>query len=120
MILESRGKMLSIKNLTLEMEEILLYNVDFKLKSGTIYGLSAYNGAGKTTLLRTLAGLRNEAEGIISLSIDGNLVATGHEKRRIFYFETSNWFDLCLTGRDYLNFIHAMWNKTIKKMTLMR
>lgn len=97
------------------MEEILLYSVDFNLESSTIYGLSAYNGAGKTTLLRTLAGLRNEPEGRASLMVEGKMVAMGHEKKSIFYFETSDWFDTCLSGRDYLNFISAMWNKDIKK-----
>lgn len=114
-MIESRCEMLKIENLTVQMEAILLNNVNFKLESGTIYGLSAYNGAGKTTLLRTLAGLRDEIEGTVSFMCVGNTMTVGREKRRIFYFETSDWFDTCLSGRDYLNFISAMWNQEIKK-----
>lgn len=103
--------MLKIIDLTIETEEVLLYSVDLQLELGTIYGLSGYNGSGKTTLLRTLAGIRYEKQGRAELEVAGKILMLGDEKRQLFYFETSDWFEGHLSGKDYLNLISGCWNQ---------
>ena len=103
--------MLKITGLTLKTEETLLCSTDCVLKDGKIYGLSAINGAGKTTFLRTVAGIRYEKEGKSEILIEGNVLNVGNEKKHVFYFETSEWFDTNLSGKDYLAFISSMWHK---------
>ena len=47
------------------MDKEVLKDINYKLRSGTIYGLYGRNGSGKTMLLRALAGLIYATEGEI-------------------------------------------------------
>lgn len=101
--------LLKIQQLTLVTRETLLYGANMDLKKGTVYGLSARNGSGKTTLLRTISGLRSESEGSISLQEENRAFTLPDIKKLLFYYETVEWFDLHLSGWDYLKFIHSTW-----------
>ena len=91
--------------------EVLLYGASVNFEKGTVYGLSARNGSGKTTLLRTISGLRSESIGTISIQEENQALSLSESKRRLFYYETVDWFDLNLSGWDYLQFIQSTWKK---------
>lgn len=101
--------MIKIQSLDLTTRETLLYGANMDLEKGLVYGLSARNGTGKTTLLRTISGLRSESSGSISIQENGKELEFPNSKRYIFYYETAEWFDLNLSGWDYLNFIESTW-----------
>lgn len=109
--------MLMIRGLDLTTKEILLYGANMKLEKRFVYGLSARNGSGKTTLLRTISGLRKESIGSIMIIENDKPLDLINSKKEIFYYETSEWFDLNLTGLDYLEFIESSW-KTESHMSL--
>ena len=92
--------MLTITDLTVATDFPLLEHANLNLEKGKIIGLSAPNGTGKSTLLRTIAGLRNEKNGSAQMSEDGRPLPFYEAKRKLFYFETSAWFDPDLTGRN--------------------
>ncbi|ALA52467.1 ABC transporter ATP-binding protein [Alkalihalobacillus clausii] len=103
-------KMIKIEDLDLVTREKLLYNGNAELKRGFIYGLSARNGSGKTTLLRTIAGIRSETKGSIYYISNHEIYSLPELKRKLFYYESSEWFDPNLTGFDYLTFIQREWS----------
>ena len=111
--------MLMIRGLDLTTKEILLYGANMKLEKGFVYGLSARNGSGKTTLLRTISGLRKESTSSIMIIENDKPLDLINSKKEIFYYETSEWFDLNLSGLDYLEFIESSW-KTESHMSLSR
>lgn len=101
--------MLMIRSLDLTTKEKLLYGANMQLEKGFVYGLSARNGSGKTTLLRTISGLRKESIGSIMIIENNKPLDLINSKKEIFYYETSEWFDLNLSGLDYLEFIESSW-----------
>ena len=101
--------MLSIKCLTIKHQQIPLFKADFQLSPSSIVALSGPNGSGKSTLLRTMVGLRDLSHARKSLDLDGHSVETKTYKQKVFYFESVNWFDQPLTGRDYLKLYNRLW-----------
>ncbi len=62
--------MIEVKGLSLNIDEqLLLSDLNIRIKKGEFWAILGKNGAGKTTLLLTLAGLQNYSEG--SIKIDG-------------------------------------------------
>ncbi|MDQ0231407.1 ATP-binding cassette domain-containing protein [Metabacillus malikii] len=101
--------MLKLQNLDLKTREILLYGSNMCLERGAVYGLSARNGSGKTTLLRTISGLRREDKAMIFIEEQNKIFSLIEMKNAILYYETAEWFDVNLSGLDYLNFIKSTW-----------
>ncbi|CAG9610908.1 ABC transporter ATP-binding protein YtrB [Bacillus rhizoplanae] len=59
--------MLKVTNVKKTIDnQIILEDISFTLKKGSIVGLLGRNGAGKTTLLRTLVGILNPDEGTVT------------------------------------------------------
>lgn len=57
---------IEVKNISKRFKKnIVLKNVNMKLSSGKIYGLSGRNGAGKSVFLKILCGLYKATEGEI-------------------------------------------------------
>lgn len=108
--------MLLINELSLTTNTLLVENINLQLDKGKIYGLSAPNGSGKSTLMRTIAGLRNEKLGQAVLFDDGQLVPHKEIKKKIFYFESSTWFNPNLSGMDYLQLICDQWQSDSKRI----
>lgn len=79
--------MIEVKNLNLvfgegEKRNQVLYDVNFHVQPGEIYGLVGESGSGKTTVLKCLAGLFNHWQG--ELAINGQTLdhATSRERCR--------------------------------------
>lgn len=68
--------MIEVKNLSLvfgegEKRNQVLFDVNFHVKPGEIYGLVGESGSGKTTVLKCLAGLFNHWQGELAISGQG-------------------------------------------------
>lgn len=101
--------MLKIENLTLITREKLLEDVNADFELGSAYGLVAPNGSGKTTLLRVLAGLTKAEAGKVYLEEDGKVLDLVLSRKKIFYYESSDWLDKHLSAWDYLQFVNDKW-----------
>jgi len=80
-------------------------NVNLTIESGDIYGFIGHNGAGKTTLLKSIAGIIDFDEGVIT--VDGMSIKTNpmDVKKRIAYIPDNPDVYESLTGNQYLEFI---------------
>lgn len=71
--------------------EKILYNMDIKIKEGSILGLVGTNGAGKSTLVRMITGILKPDSG--NVKIDGNEVYENIEaKSKFFYIADEQFF----------------------------
>ena len=89
--------MITLSNVTIKTRQTIIKNIDFTFNNGKIYGIVAINGSGKTTLFRAISQLIPVNSGNI----------TTHPS--FFYYENIEWFDLNLSGVDYLNYIKNIW-----------
>ncbi|MGL5633706.1 MAG: ABC transporter ATP-binding protein [Sarcina sp.] len=111
--------MLEVKNIskTYGMTKVVLDNINFNLKAGSICGLIGHNGAGKTTLLKIIMQILTQSNGHIY--IDGELFDKNNLniKRKIIYLPDKPLMLLELTGREYLEFIISMYkvNETFSR-----
>lgn len=108
--------MLSIQNVTIKTRQPILANFNFKFQPHKVYGLIAPNGSGKTTFFRSVMQLIPSVYG--KYQIDG--LPIGKQLQKIFYFESSNWFDDNLSGLDYLLFIKQIWGSSIDIKNLIQ
>ena len=89
--------MITLSNVTIKTRQTIIKNIDFTFNNGKIYGIVAINGSGKTTLFRAISQL-------IPVN-SGNITTLSS----LFYYENIEWFDLNLSGIDYLNYIKNIW-----------
>ena len=108
--------MLSIKNATIKTRQPILANFNFEFQSHKIYGLIAPNGSGKTTFFRSVMQLIPLVKG--EYIIDD--LPASKQQQKIFYFETSSWFDDNLSGWDYLLFIKQTWGSSLDVNNLIQ
>lgn len=89
--------MITLSNVTIKTRQTIIKNIGFTFNNGKIYGIVAINGSGKTTLFRAISQL-------IPVN-SGNITTLSS----LFYYENIEWFDLNLSGIDYLNYIKNIW-----------
>ena len=92
--------MITLSNVTIKTRQTIIKNIDFTFNKGNIYGIVAINGSGKTTLFRAVSQL-------IPVN-SGNITTLSS----LFHYENIEWFDLNLSGIDYLNYIKNIWKST--------
>ena len=92
--------MITLNQVRLKTREMILKDIDFTFEKGNIYGMVAINGSGKTTLFRAISQL-------ISVN-SGHIIAPSS----LLYYETIEWFDGNLSGKDYLLYIKNVWNSS--------
>lgn len=92
--------MITLNQVRLKTREMILKDIDFTFEKGNIYGMVAINGSGKTTLFRAISQL-------ISVN-SGHIIAPSS----LFYYETIEWFDGNLSGKDYLLYIKNVCNSS--------
>lgn len=109
-------KMLALKDVTIETRQPILNNFSFNFQLQKTYGLIAPNGSGKTTLFRSIMQLIPSTKGMYT--IDKKPIST--QLKRVFYFETSNWFDGNLSGWDYLLFVKSLWKSSVDVQKLVQ
>lgn len=105
--MSSNGKtpLLSVRNLCMVFDtKQVLFDVDFDVQRGEIFGFIGPNGAGKTTTIRILSTLLIPTRG--NVWIDGVHVVEQPEfaRRRIGYMPDYVGVYPGLTVREYLEF----------------
>lgn len=100
---------MEIKNLYVSYyNKNIINNFNYIFNNG-IYLIISPNGSGKTSIFRSIMELiPSKNNGII---IDNKPIKK--MKQKIFYYESSNWFDINLSGWDYLKFVKSQWNSNI-------
>ncbi|MDD3144855.1 MAG: ABC transporter ATP-binding protein [Candidatus Gracilibacteria bacterium] len=96
-------KILEVKkiNKTLSKKQVL-FDVNFSVKQGEIYGFLGPNGAGKTTTMKTILGLIEAESGEIKIFGEKGLTLEG--KKKIGFMPENTYLYKHLTGREFLNF----------------
>lgn len=107
-------KTLAIENVTIAYEKTdVVFDVDFDVKKGEMFGLVGLNGAGKTTLIKTMLGLHSVRSGAIS--IFGQPHADEKAKSSIVYLPERfdpPWF---LTGMEFVQFSLSLYKRKLDK-----
>lgn len=96
--------MITISNLSKKFSNnLVVNNINIKIKQGEIVGLLGPNGAGKTTSLRMIAGVLPPSKG--SVQIDGQDIAINNSlKKNIGFLPENNPLYDDLTVEEYLSF----------------
>lgn len=86
-------------------EHLVLYDVNFTVKQGEIFGVIGPNGAGKTTLFEIIAGLLPPNSGEVKIDNVNIQIDSIEIKKKIGYVPESFFIYKKLTGSEFLNFI---------------
>jgi len=92
------GKFPAVRNLSLE------------IAGGEIFGFVGPNGAGKTTTIRMITGLAYPSEGSVRIQDHDYLKDDLKIKQNMGYIPDRPYLYEKLTGREYLEFIHGVYN----------
>ncbi|MHA8263456.1 ATP-binding cassette domain-containing protein [Lactobacillaceae bacterium Melli_B3] len=90
-------------------KNVIVKNFNYTFKDSGLYLIVAPNGSGKTSIFRAMLGLiKSKNNGIL---VDNNLIK--YEKQKVFYYESSTWFDINMSGLDYLKFVKSQWRSEL-------
>lgn len=85
---------------------LALSDFSLRLESGKTYGLLGPNGSGKTTGLHIITGLLAPTEGVVHIA---GVPVVEKRSRQFYGFAPDDLpLPVALTGREYLDFHHAM------------
>ena len=85
-------------------KKVILDQVTFSIRKGTVFAVVGHNGAGKTTLFHLILGLKIQSSGRIELSGRSNLER--HARSDLGYVAERPYLNLNFKFRDFLLF-HA-------------
>src|SRR3990172_8416224 len=106
-----REAAISLKSVTKKYGEFqAVRNLTLNIAAGEIFGFVGPNGAGKTTTIRMITGLAYPSSGVVEikgLCYGQNALAI---KRLIGYIPDRPYLYEKLTGREYLEFIRAVFS----------
>ncbi|MFC0525351.1 ABC transporter ATP-binding protein [Pontibacillus salicampi] len=94
-------------------KELVLNDVSFQVKKGSIYGLLGSNGAGKTTLMRIVAGIVKQASGEVRVQQEA-IFENVEIKGRMQFLSDSLYFLPQYTTRQMANYYRSLfprWNE---------
>jgi len=104
-------KTLVIKNLKKRFSDVwAVKNLNLELNPGEIFVLLGPNGAGKTTTLKLIAGLLHPTDGEIYIKDIDVKKEPIKAKSLIGYIPDEPFIYNKLTGREFINFIAAIYN----------
>ncbi|WP_338207022.1 ABC transporter ATP-binding protein [Lactobacillus juensis] len=101
--------MLTVQNLSLKTRQPILHDFSYHFALGQFYQIAAENGSGKTSFLRAITDLIPASSGKVLL--DGKPYVKN--KRKLFFFESNEWFNANLTSLDYLKFVKRQWHSSV-------
>jgi ABC-2 type transport system ATP-binding protein len=84
--------------------------IDLRVRRGEVFGFLGPNGAGKTTTLRMLCGLLRPTAGEIRVAGADVLREPVKAKGRIGYLDEQPFLYPHLTGREFLDFVAALYS----------
>lgn len=83
-------------------------NLNLTIKKGSVFGFLGPNGAGKTTTIKMIVGLAKPTSGHITIA--GGSPDDIEVKKKIGFMPESPSFYLYLTGREFLEFVSAIFD----------
>jgi ABC-2 type transport system ATP-binding protein len=83
-------------------------DLNLSIKKGSVFGFLGPNGAGKTTTMKMIVGLIKPTSGRIT--IEGGSPESLAIKKRIGFMPESPAFYLYLTGREFMEFVAALFD----------
>lgn len=92
----------------------VLFDVEFSVKKGEIYGFLGPNGAGKTTTMKAILGLISPESGSISIFWTEGL--TQEDKKKVGFMPENTYLYKHLTGREFLHFNGSFYGYTGEKL----
>ena len=102
--------MIKGKNITKSFDEkLVLNNISFHVKKGSVYGLVGPNGAGKTTLIRTIMGLYSPDAGSIDV-LGENVYENTLVKSKIAYIPDEVFYYNSDTLHDLMKFYQSIYD----------
>ncbi|GLB47572.1 ABC transporter ATP-binding protein [Philodulcilactobacillus myokoensis] len=102
---------LEVKNLSISFPHLrVINNFTYQFNQNGLYLFVATNGSGKTSIFRSILGLIHSKNN--GITIDDKPMA--QMRRSVFYYESSNWFDINMSGMDYLKLIKTQWKSNVK------
>jgi ABC-2 type transport system ATP-binding protein len=83
-------------------------DLNLSIKKGSVFGFLGPNGAGKTTTMKMIVGLIKPTSGTVT--IKGGDPQSLEIKKKIGFMPESPAFYLYLTGREFMEFIAALFD----------
>lgn len=100
--------MLTVNNLSIKTRQPILHNFSYQFELGQFYQIAAENGLGKTSFLRALTDLIPVSAGAIMWDEQPYF----RIKKKVFFFESNDWFNSNLNSLDYLRFVKKQWDSS--------
>ncbi|WP_163528170.1 ABC transporter ATP-binding protein [Halobacillus ihumii] len=101
--------MIEVKNITKSFAKDLVVNdVSFHVKQGSIYGLLGSNGAGKTTLMRLISGILKQNSGAIHM-FGEDVFENLRVKSRLVFIPDSLYFFPQYNVKQLANYYKEMY-----------
>ena len=111
----NENKMIEVKNLNKSYgKHQVLFDVNFDIYEGELFGLIGKNGAGKSTTIECILGAKKFDSGEILVdhkNINKNALEI---KKIIGYVPSEPTCYLDMTGYDYLNFVGSLYQVSFK------
>lgn len=89
-----------------------IFNLDFTIKKGEVFGYLGPNGAGKTTTIRNILGFSNATEGQVTIQGKDARQHAAELQKIIGYLPGEIAFFDNMTGMEFLIFVGQMKNMT--------
>ncbi len=101
--------MIEVKNLTQTYKSGKgVFDLNFNIEEGEVFGYLGPNGAGKTTTIRNILGFANADEGIVTINGKNARLERATLQEIIGYIPGEMAFFQGLTGKQFLDFIGNM------------
>ena len=107
---------LQIKNMTVQLKDFALKQIDLTVEAGTIVGLVGENGAGKTTTIRSILNFYPLKQGTIEVYGKDHLQEEIAVKNLLGYVADEDYLKADSTLRKYAKLyssIYANWNEQL-------
>jgi len=85
-----------------------IFNVNFEVKKGEVFGYLGPNGAGKTTTIRNILGFSNANEGLVTINGINCRLESAQLQKIIGYLPGEIAFFDNMTGVEFLDFLCDM------------
>jgi len=92
-----------------------IFNVNFEVKKGEVFGYLGPNGAGKTTTIRNILGFSNANEGLVTINGINCRLESAELQKVIGYLPGEIAFFDNMTGVEFLDFLCNM--RKLKDLT---
>ena len=106
--------MIHVNHVSKSFDKMVLDDLDFEIKDGSIFGLIGINGAGKSTLLNILSGVMKSDKGYVLY--DGYDVYENEDiKKDIFYLPDEPYYERNTTPESLIQIYKVFYNLNVQE-----